>query len=149
MKEVWKAMNDEQLLFAKSAWLLFNHRDEILADPRMAYAPIDMQNVLAYASPLEPATVGAYLEWWMKCAGTLHTNERGVPTLMVRFAGSPLTGMNECTMVAWDGTIEKWCSDQFHYTWHMFLDINKRYRQTKPDVEPYFVAEIVSILSDS
>ena len=149
MKEVWKVMSDEQLMFAKAAWLLFNHRDEILADPRKAYALIDMQNVLAYASPLEPATVGAYLEWWMKCAGTLHTNERGVPTLMVRFAGSPLTGMNECTMVAWDGTIEKWRSNQFHHTWHMFLDINKRYRQTKPDVEPYSVAEIVSILSDS
>lgn len=146
MKDVWKIMNDEQLLFAKSVWLLFNHRDEILADPRMAYAPIDMQNVLAYASPLAAATLGAYLEWWMKCAGTLHTNERGVPTLMVRFAGSPLSGMNECTMVAWDGAIEKWQSDQFHYTWHMFLDINKQYRKAKPDVKPYSVEEVINII---
>ena len=140
-------MTDEQLLFAKSAWLLFNHREEILADPRMAYAPIDMNNVLTYASPLATATLGVYVEWWMKCAGTLHTNELGVPSLMVRFTGSPLTGMNECTMVAWDGAIEKWRSDQFHYTWHMFIDINKRYRQTKPDVEHYSVEEVINRLS--
>ena len=140
-------MTDEQKLFAKSAWLLFNHREEILADPRMAYAPIDMQNVLTYASPLATATLGVYLEWWMKCAGTLHTNERGMSSLMVRFAGSPLTGINECTMVAWDGAIEKWRSDQFHQTWHMFLDINKQYRQAKPDVKPYSVEDIISILS--
>ena len=93
-------MTREQFIFAKAVWQLFNHRDEILANPRMAYAPIDMHNVLAYADALEKVPLGVYLEWWMKCAGTLHTNERGQPSLMVRFAGSPLTGMNECTMVA-------------------------------------------------
>ena len=139
-------MTCEQLMFAKAVWQLFNHRDEILANPRMAYAPIDMHNVLAYAGALEEATLGVYLEWWMKCAGTLHTNERGLPSLMVRFSGSPLTGMNECTMVAWDGAIEKWRSDQFHYIFHMFLEIKRRYKQAKPDVEPYFVEQVISIL---
>ena len=112
----------------------------------MAYAPIDMENVLAYASPLATATVGVYLEWWMKCAGTLHTNERGVPTLMVRFCGSPLSGQNICTMVTWDGAIELWHSDLFHHLWHQFLGINKRYKQKKSNVEPYALEKVIDLI---
>lgn len=143
MKEVTKfAMNKEQRLFAESAWLLYENRERILNNPWMAYAPIDMQNVLMYSSPFESVTIGAYLEWWMQCEGALHTNDRGVPCLMVRFCGSPLSGKNTCTMVAQDGAIEEWYSPQFHHIWHKFLDIRKHYTQEQPE-QPYCLEEVI------
>ena len=56
-----KTRKDEKQLFAESAWLLFNNRERILADPRMAYAPIDMLNGLMYfgSKAFEGATIGA------------------------------------------------------------------------------------------
>ena len=147
MKEAKQfTMNKEQQLFVESAWLLYENRERILNDPSMAYAPIDMQNVLMYSSPFEGVTLGAYLEWWIQCDGALHTNERGLPCLMVRFSGSPLSGMNTCTMVARDGAVEEWHSPQFHLTWHQFLDIRKRYSQAKPD-QPYCLEEVVCRLT--
>ena len=147
MKEEKKfTMNKEQQLFVESAWLLYENRERILNNPCMAYAPIDMQNVLMYSSPFEGATLGTYQEWWMQCDGALHTNERGLSCLMVRFCGSPLSGMNTCTMVAQDGTIEEWHSPRFHETWHHFLDIRKRYTQSKPE-QPYCLEEVICRLT--
>lgn len=147
MKEEKKfTMNKEQQLFVESAWLLYENRERILNNPSMAYTPIDMQNVLMYSSPFEGATLGTYQEWWMQCDGALHTNERGLSCLMVRFCGSPLSGMNTCTMVAQDGTIEEWHSPRFHETWHHFLDIRKRYTQSKPE-QPYCLEEVICRLT--
>lgn len=147
MKEAKKfTMNKEQQLFVESAWLLYENRERILRNPSMAYTPIDMQNVLMYSSPFDGVTLGAYLEWWMQCDGVLHTNERGLPCLMVRFCGSPLSGMNTCTMVAQDGAIEEWHSPRFHDTWHQFLDIRKRYSQVKSE-QPYCLEEVICRLT--
>ena len=147
MKEAKKfTMNKEQQLFVESAWLLYEKREQILCNPCMAFTPIDMQNVLMYSSPFEGATLGTYQEWWMQCDGALHTNERGLSCLMVRFCGSPLSGMNTCTMVAQDGTIEEWHSPRFHETWHHFLDIRKRYTQSKPE-QPYCLEEVICRLT--
>ncbi len=41
--------NDEQKLFADSAWMLFNNKESILADPQIANIHVNMQNCLAYA----------------------------------------------------------------------------------------------------
>ena len=147
MKEAKKfTMNKEQQLFVESAWLLYEKREQILCNPCMAFTPIDMQNVLMYSSPFEGATLGTYLEWWMQCDGALHTNERGLPCLMVRFCGSPLSGMNTCMMVAQDGTIEEWHSPRFHENWHQFLDIRKRNTQSKPE-QPYCLEEVICRLT--
>ena len=43
MEDMMKKMPEltgEKLMFAKAAWLLYNNREKILADPRMAYATI-------------------------------------------------------------------------------------------------------------
>jgi len=147
MKEAKKfTMNKKQQLFVESAWLLYENRERILNNPSMAYTPIDMQNVLMYSSPFEGATLGAYLEWWMQCDGAFHTNERGLPCLMIHFCGSPLSGMNTCTMVALDGAVEEWHSPRFHETWHQFLDIRKRYTQSKPE-QPYCLEEVICRLT--
>lgn len=89
-----KAIKDEKQLFAESAWLLFNNRERILADPRMAYAPIDMQNGLMYfgSKAFEGATIGVYVEWWQTCEQTIVKDACGQQGLIVRFGGSPLSG---------------------------------------------------------
>ena len=135
-------LNKEQQLFAKSAWLLYENRERILSDSCMAHAPIDIQNVLYYSSPFEGVTLGMYIEWWMQSEYAMHTNERGVPCLMVRFCGSPLSGKNTCTMVAQDGAIEEWWCTRFHDTWHQFLNIRQHYIQSKPEL-PYCLEEVI------
>lgn len=35
--------NDEQKLFADSAWMLFNNKESILADPQIANIHVNMQ----------------------------------------------------------------------------------------------------------
>ena len=83
----------EKLMFAKSAWLLYNNREKILADPRMAYAPIDMENILTYVGDaFKGICIGAYLEWWHNYEKACPTNEQGQSALVVRFVGSPLSG---------------------------------------------------------
>jgi len=56
--EPWKE------LFFKNAFLFYEHREEILADSRMALTPLPFENVLAYTgtSGLRNATLGVYLE---------------------------------------------------------------------------------------
>jgi len=143
-------LSPEQLaheqLFAESAWLLFNHRNQILADPSMIYAPVNMRNGLMYAGtkPFDGATIGVYLDWWYKCAGTIQIDERGVPRLMIRFGGSPLTKINKCRMVAYDGVESEISSKEFRFIYESFAEINHRYQ--RPDerpAKPYTLEEVV------
>lgn len=61
----------------------------------MAYAPIDMENILAYVGDaFKGICIGAYLGWWHTYERACPTNEQGQPALVVRFVGSPLSGAN-------------------------------------------------------
>lgn len=55
-------------LFPENAWPIFNNADKILNDPRMFFAPVNIRNGVAYIGdrPFEKATLGIYIEWWMK-----------------------------------------------------------------------------------
>jgi len=139
-------------LFAESAWLLFNHRDEILADPRMANAPVNMRNGLMYVGtkPFDGATTGVYLEWWYKYAGAIQVDERGVPRLMIHFGGSLLTKINRCRMVAYDGVVSEISTKDFRFLYESFAEINQLSRQKKDrPVDPYSLQEVVELLTQA
>lgn len=126
--------NDEQKLFADSAWMLFNNKESILADPQIANIHVNMQNCLAYAGSeaFKGATIGAYLEFWNEELGR-RTDENSVPYLVIQIAGSPLSGANKCCIVKQTGEIEEVFLDRFPATWHTFLRICRRYEHMAYD----------------
>ena len=126
--------NNEQKLFAGSAWMLFNNKERILADPQIANICTGMQNCLAYAGSeaFKGATIGAYLEFWNDELGH-RTDKNGVPYLVISVAGSPLSGANKCCIVKQSGEIEEVFLDRFPATWHAFLGICRRYEHVAYD----------------
>ena len=123
-------------LFFKNAFLLYDHREEILSDRRMALTPLPFENVLAYTgtSGLRNATLGVYLEWWEACGDAVIKDDDGTPSaLTYLLAGSPLTGANDCMAVTRDcRTVpvkhQGFC---FRKLWQSFLPINSRYAEAK------------------
>lgn len=151
MEDIMKKMQEltgEKLMFAKAAWLLYNNREKILADPRMAYAPIDMENILAYVGDaFKGICIGAYLEWWYTYERACPTNEQGQPTLVVRFVGSPLSGANSCQVVTPDGTIEEWWCPRFGSLWEPLIWTNRMFRRDRPaNLQPYTLEEVINII---
>ena len=73
---------EEQQQLIRSAWLLYENRERILNNPCMAYAPIHVQNCLAYITDdvFKGATLGTYVEWWGTELGR-RVDKQGVPYL--------------------------------------------------------------------
>ena len=143
-------LTGEKLMFAKAAWLLFNNREKILADPRMAYAPIDMENIVTYVDEVfNEATLGAYVEWWHTYERANPTNEQGLPTLVVRFVGSPLSGANICQVVTIGGAIEEWRCPRFGSLWEPLLWTNRINKHNRPaDLQLYTLEEVINKLNN-
>ena len=124
------------------------NKERILADPRMAYVPIDMQNCLAYfgSKAFEGATIGAYLEWWNGELGH-RTDKQGEPFLVVRMAGSPLSGMNKCQIVKPNGVQKEVCLDCFPSMWHLFSNLCRKYRESTYDGTILTLEQVIFLLS--
>lgn len=142
-----REITNDQKLLAESAWLLFENKERILADPRMAHVPIDMQNCLAYfgSRAFEGATLGAYLEWWSEGNGC-RTDKQGEPFLVVRIAGSPLSGMNKCQIVKQNGEQGIVRLDRFPSTWKSFAHICQRYRGSTYDSTILTLEQVILLL---
>ena len=142
-----REITNHQKFFAESAWLFFNNKERILADPRMAYVPIDMQNCLAYcgSKAFEGATIGAYLEWWSGELGR-RTDKQGKPFLVVRVAGSPLSGMNKCQIVKQNGEQSDVWLNHFPRTWKSFSHICQRYRESAYDGIIFTLEQVILLL---
>lgn len=131
----------------REAFFLLSHKDDILADPRMAYAPVPICNMIAYAgyAPFADPVLGVYLEWWAVCELARPTDRDGARRLVVSFAGTPLSGDNRCRAVAEDGSEHDYTSVPFSPLWRSFRDINRRYHARSVD-DAYDLAEVVAIL---
>jgi hypothetical protein len=138
-------LTHEQQLFTESAWLLYNNRERILADPRMAYAPIDMGNWLMYSGvgAFNRATIAVYLDWWQECKEAVAINADGKRGLIVRFGGSPLSALNKCLMVDENGALSETHAQNVHVLWRPFCDICRRYADSEKPESPYCLEEIV------
>ena len=143
--------SDEQQLFMESAWLLYENRERILSDSRMAYAPINMHNSVIWVGDgvFDLATVGVYLEWWKECKHAMVTDKNGQRNLVVQFIGSTLSGGNRCKMVAQNGTLSVTQVKSFRYLWQPFWHICHRYADAGIPNLPYSLEEVISLLSES
>jgi hypothetical protein len=144
-----RELTKEQKFFAESAWLLFENKERILADPSMAHVPIDMPNCLAYAgsSAFEGATIGAYLELWSGDLG-YRTDELDEPFLVICIAGSPLSGMNKCQIVKQNGELSLLLLDRFPGLWHLFLRLCRKYRESTYDGTTLTLEQVVYLLRE-
>lgn len=86
----------QKKLFTDNAFYLLAHQERIMRDSRMFFAPVAVQNGLAYigTSGFNAPTLGIYLEWWNECPIALRTGEDGHRSLVFHLAGSPLSGAN-------------------------------------------------------
>lgn len=136
-------------LFFREAFFLYEHKEAILADSRMAFTPLPFGNNLAYTgtSGLKGATLGVYLEWWDRCERSVIREDGEVVALTYFLAGSPLTGSNSCSAVTRSGkTMGIRFQNPFYELWSPFMAINQLYAEARPEVEPYSLEETVARL---
>ena len=136
-------------LFFREAFFLFEHKDAILADSRMAFTPLPFRNNLAYTgtSGLKDATLGVYLEWWDRCERSVIKENGEVVALTYFLAGSPLTGSNSCSAVTRNGkTMGIRFQNPFYELWSPFMAINQLYAEAQQDIEAYSLEETVARL---
>ena len=135
-------------LFAENAWLFFNNAERILNDSRMFFAPVYIENHLAYigTNGFKNPTLGVYLEWWLNCdKASIDANGN----LVWYISGSPLTGCNACSSVTPEGDrvpIELHTS--FSNIWRSFMAVNNRYNEAKQRCEAYTLEKVLRILND-
>ena len=140
-------------LFFQNAFFLYEHKDSILADSRMAYTPLPFRNNLAYTgtSGLRDATLGVYMEWWDACEKSVLKAGNGIRALTYFIAGSPLSGSNSCGVVTKAGkTKTVHFPSPFYEIWGPFAEINRRYAEAKQQgpVQAYTLEETIAILRE-
>lgn len=135
--------------FTDNAFLFLDNAERILADRRMALAPVDVGSGLAYTGTglFRGATLGVYLEWWRSGACTNTTDREGREALTFCISGSPLSGMNSCSCVYRDGSIATIAHPHFADVWHSFVAINRRYADVNRD-GAFSIEEVVEMLQN-
>lgn len=134
--------------FVEHAFFFLSHAQEILADSRMALAPVNVNNGLAYSGTggFEGATLGVYLEWWQTCCNAGY-EEEGHRWLVWHISGSPLSGCNACSAVNDEGKCQKVVVVSFSGLWHAFVKINQRNRkQMTGQTTVFTLEEVVNLL---
>lgn len=129
-------------LFTENIWLFLQHAEEILSDSRMFFAPVKIQNGLAYSgtSGFRNPTLGIYVEWWLNFANQSYDN--GKPVWYI--SGSPLTGCNACSCVNSEGEhINMSKTKRFWDVWTTFKDVNTRYTEAKELYEAYSLEDVI------
>lgn len=136
-------------MFTKSAWLLYTHRDQILSDPQMTYAPVDMYNALMYFGnqPFAGTTLGVYLEWWQTCEQAVTKDADGRQSLIVCFGGSPLSGWNKCRAVTQDGTTYDLQVPHFSKLWIPFSNLCQHYAHDKQPQQQLCLEDVIHKLT--
>ena len=129
-------------LFTENAWLFIEHAEEILSDSHMFFAPVNIQNGLAYSGTggFRNPTLGIYVEWWLNFADQSH--DKGNPIWYI--SGSPLSGCNACSCVDPSGKhIYMSKTKRFWDVWTTFKDVNTRYTEAKQLYEAYSLEDVI------
>ena len=71
--------------------------------------------------------LSGYFEWWDKAQEVMHANEDNLRGVVIRWACSPMSGINNCDIAFEDGHIEKWRIRAFRADVNLWLDIRKQY----------------------
>ena len=129
-------------LFTENIRLFLEHAEEILSDSRMFFAPVNIQNGLAYTgtSGFHNPTLGIYLEWWLNFSDESHDN--GNPVWFI--SGSPLSGCNVCSCADPSGKhIRMSKTKPFWDVWTTFKKVNTRYSEAKQLYEAYSLEDVI------
>ena len=129
-------------LFTENIWLFLEHAEEILSDSRMFFAPVNIQNGLAYSgtSGFRNPTLGIYIEWWLNFAKESHDN--GNPIWFI--SGSPLSGCNACSCADPSGKHIRMSREKsFWNVWTTFKDVNTRYTEAKQLYDAYSLEDVI------
>ncbi len=125
----------------------YSHRERILSDSRMFLTPIPMHNGLAFTGGVEFPTLGVLIEWLLHAPNATEQDADGRIWMVCRFAGSPLSGSNQCTLVDAEGNTRTQSLYPFISLWTPFLHINHRYADAKDRDQHYTLEEVVEIFS--
>lgn len=127
----------EYELLSENALFLLENKDKIFADSRMFLAPVTFTCGGCISGSNGTATLGSYLEWWMI---------RGSESLIISFAGSPLTGSCRSTSVAPDGQLVRVVNSGFSSLAHSYRDVHSRYKTLCDKYEAYSLWEAIQRL---
>lgn len=143
------SLDQNKQLFLANAFLFYRNAPRIFNDSRMFLAPVPIQNGLALSGTcgFEKPTLGVYLEWWLNCHEKVTKDKDGNDALTYYLAGSPFSGMNNCSCVYPDGSVKHIHYSRFHSLFRSFLKINNRYTEAKAKYEAYPLHEVVELLS--
>jgi len=139
--------NEEIMAFLRNAWYFYEHYQEVCADSRKFLARLPVQNNLAYSgtSGFRNPTLGVYVEWWHSCDSAL-VELNGEKWLVWHIAGSPLSGMNTCSIVNAEGKTQNHSIRPFCPVWSSFMQINMRYDECKTKYMAYTIEEVVALM---
>ena len=104
---------DQEKLFTDNIFYLWQHKERILSDSRMFLAPVSVSSGLSYFGSILNPTLGVYIEFWTESEIAINTDAKGQRNIVYKVVGSPLTGVNYCSIVT------------------MFADANDRERQVR------------------
>ena len=135
-------------LFTKYAFLLWEHRERILSDSRMALCTLCVGNNLAYVNVkgIASATLGGYLLWWQEFERSKRTDKHNRRSLIYFIGGSPLSGRNHCGEVYESGKTKTITVAPFKDYWVSFAEAQGKLSATENNVQAYALAEVVAIL---
>lgn len=115
-------------LLAKNVFLIQKNKDFILAHEYMRDCVVNVKNFVCINNcDLNYMPLSGYFEWWDKAQEVMHANEDNLRGVVIRWACSPMSRINNCDMAFEDGHIEKWRIRAFRPDVNLWLDIRKQY----------------------
>ena len=143
-------VNDAVELLTNNLCFLWSHKEQVLSNPKMAFAEVQVGHNLAYTgtSMLRGVRLGVVLEWLSQCPQAIRTNESGDESLMFFFAGSPLSGCNQCVFIDRYGIREAVSVSPFRPVWESFMNINEDYFFRDIPEEVFTLEEVIKILKE-
>ena len=115
-------------LLAKNVFLLLKNKDFILAHEDMRDCVVNVKNFVCINNcDLNYMPLSGYLEWWDKAQEVMHANEDNLRGVVIRWACSPMSGINNCDLAFENGQIEKWRIRAFKTDVHSWLAVRRKY----------------------
>lgn len=140
----------ERRLFTDNAFFLWEHRNRILSDKRMAFCPLYIGNNLAYVAVngIQNNTLGGYLTWWQEFDRARRIDKHNRRSFIYFIGGSPLSGGNHCGEVYESGKTETAKVYPFKDYWMSFAEAQESFLGENDEPQPYTLAEVVNILHE-
>ena len=138
----------ERDIFTHNAFFLWEHRERILSDSRMAQCRLHIGNNLAFVhiQGIASNTLGGYLTWWQEFDRSRRTDSHQRRSLICYIAGSPLSGRNHCAEVYETGKTKTITVAPFSDYWKSFAEAHERALTADDEPQPYTLSQVVEIL---